>query len=473
MTETLNKAAFKDCDIRGQYPEEVHENLFERVGAAFGRQVSETTFDGAEPHTIVLGGDARASTPALREHLLKGVEGAKVRITDLGRVPTPVVYWAKNKMNAQASAIVTASHNPPNWNGLKVTNGPLPPTAEDIARIADDAARAAIGGDQKLSSIEHWNSVVDEYMAELEQTFVGKGIEKLSLVIDPGNGCFAGGLTSGLLERLGAKVTALHDTVDGLFRARHPDCAIPENLSALSAAVIEKNADMGIAFDGDGDRLAVVDPRGRVLGSERLAMILLMGALGDANGRSMILDIKCSMHLERRISEQGATPVRCKSGHAYMKRQVLERGAIAGVELSGHVFLGRIKGRDDPLYSALLLGSWLSGQDHTLAEMVDDLPIMFMTPDIRISLPSEEITRILDTCAGGLEGASVERLDGVRLVWPHGWVLARRSITEPKITIRLEGETPADLRHVGAVFGERFPDLGNGVSAAVEKALGS
>ena len=264
---------------------------------------------------------------------------------------------------------------------------------------------------------------------------------------------------------------ALHDTVDGLYRARRPDCAVAENLTALSAAVIESGADLGIAFDGDGDRLAVVDGRGRVLGSERLAMVLLGGALGETAGTSVIVDVKCSMHLEHMIRAKGAVPVRCKSGHAYMKRQVLERGALAGVELSGHVFLSHIDGRDDPLFAALLLASWLSEQSVSLAEMVDGLPTMYMTADIRVDLPADEISRVLDVCAAGIEGAEVERLDGVRLVWPEGWVLARRSITEPKITIRLEGETPADLRRIGIRFGDFFPVLRAALGTAIERAL--
>lgn len=464
----MNTAAFKDCDIRGTYPAEVNESLFGHVGRAYAERVHASPFPELESGTIVLGGDARLSTPALRDALLAGLMTRPVHVIDIGRVPTPVVYWAKARRRFQGSAIVTASHNPPSWNGLKLTNGPLPPTPEDIVSLADDLPPAApiakISGRRS-----EWLSATADYLDEQAQGFTGQGIDRLSVVVDPGGGCFAG-VASGLFERLGAHVTALHDTIDGLFTRRHPDCAVPEHLTALSEAVVEQGADLGIAFDGDGDRIAVVDGRGRILGTERLAMILLGGVFDDVAGSSVILDIKCSMHLERKVGALGAEPVRCRSGHAYMKRQVLERRAVAGFELSGHVFLGQMDARDDPLCTSLLLMSWLGDTGHSLAELVDDLPPMYMTPDIRIAAPEDRIASLLAACAEGVGDAHVERLDGVRLVWPDGWVLARRSITEPKVTIRLEGETLESLHKIGALFCERFPDLRAPISEGIRTA---
>lgn len=469
MTEGSDLAAFRDCDVRGVYPDELDEDLFLRIGWALGREICAAC--GPDDRMVVVGGDARLSTPSLRQALLAGLVCHPVHVFDLGgQVPTPAIYWSKSVRKAHASAFVTASHNPPSWNGLKVMNGALPPYPEDISALAKTDCAAAIRQQPRCGTVEAVPDEVGRYLADLHDQFADRGIARLKVAVDPGNGCFSGRAAQAFRD-LGASVIALHDTIDGLFRERHPDCAIPVHLKALQAASIEHAVDFGVAFDGDGDRINVVDGRGRVLGAERLAMILLRGPLKPAAGDRIILEVKCSIHLERLVAGLGAEPVRCKSGHAFMKRTVLERQAFAGIEISGHIFLREIEGRDDPLYTALMLAAWLSQGEHKLAELVDGLPPMFMTEDIRIALPPDEINRIIAACGKGLAGATAETMDGVRLVWPDGWLLARRSITEPKITVRLEGETPGALGRIGARFGHEFPTLAGHIAGAIEKAL--
>ena len=234
------------------------------------------------------------------------------------------------------------------------------------------------------------------------------------------------------------------------------------------AAVRKFGAGLGIAFDGDGDRIAVVDDQGRIIASEHLGMILLEGPLGLACGQPVIIDLKCSMHLDRLVSRLQGRPVRCKSGHAYMKDMVIELGAIMGVELSGHIFLNHLKGRDDPLYTALILAEYLAKAKRSLSSWVDALPRLIMTKDLRIPMSGEEMEQIIEGLEQGPEDARVEMLDGVRLVWGHGWLLARKSITEPKMTIRWEGETVQDLKRIGRLLANEF----NSLSPHVEKVLG-
>ena len=212
-----------------------------------------------------------------------------------------------------------------------------------------------------------------------------------------------------------------------------------------------------------------MDSRGRIIASEHLGMILLEGPLRPEPGMPVIIDLKCSMHLDRLVGRLRASAVRCQSGHAYMKAMVLEYKAIMGVELSGHIFLGRLKGRDDPLYTALILAQYLAGESRSLSSLVDELPRMIMTEDLRIPMSDKEMAQIIDGLKEGPEGARVEMLDGVRLVWEHGWLLARRSITEPKITIRWEGETLQDLKRIGRLLAETFPSLSCHVAKALEK----
>ncbi|UCF91392.1 MAG: phosphomannomutase/phosphoglucomutase [Desulfobacterales bacterium] len=470
MSVIKNRTAFKECDIRGKYPDEVDEALFRQVGFAFGRQVRQRSTEHLLKDTVVVGGDHRLSTPALKSNFLAGLSATGVKIIDLGVIPTSVVYWAKSKRHVQASAAVTASHNPAEFNGLKIMNGDRPPTPEEILSLANSAEDGPAEAGAELHRIGEWADVIDEYQDEIVATFTSRGIESLAIVVDPGNGCQAG-IASEVYTQLGARVTALHDRRDGLFRERHPDCAIPEHLAALVTAVRRTRADLGIAFDGDGDRLAVVDNRGRILGSERLGMILLRGPLRPQARDFIILDIKCSMQLERTAAELDGRPLRCRSGHAYMKKMVLDRQACMGVELSGHIFLQAIEGRDDPLYTSLLLSAYLAGQSSTLADWVDQLPQIYMTPDVRLPMASDKIDRIIDVCRQGFAGSQIETVDGVRLLWEEGWLLVRRSITEPKITLRIEGERPQDLRTISQRLATVFPELQGAMEAAVAQVL--
>ncbi len=464
----MNTEAFKDCDIRGTYPEQVNEDIFARVGRELGKVLATEARGGAERPAIVISGDGRHSTQTLMQATIRGLSASPIEILDLGYpLPTPAIYWAKEHLGAQASAIVTASHNPANWDGLKIMNGDLPPRPEDIHYLAEKAAVSDFVPPSGAGRVRTLNHIADDYMAALIARFRDRPLEGLKVVVDPGNGCLSG-IASQVFRDLGADVIAIYDQIDGSFAERNPDCAVADNLLALVKAVRDEQADFGVGFDGDGDRIAVVDDKGRILGSERLAMLLFMNAV-PLNGKNVILDVKCSMHLDRAITALGGTAIRCKSGHAYMKRMVLDEDAVAGVELSGHIFLGEISGRDDPLYSALALAGWLSGQDRRMSALVDEFPQMHMTDDIRVAMDKEQIERLLSECAKSFNGAEVQRIDGVRLVWPNGWLLVRRSITEPKVTIRLEGETLEDLSELGEDFSRRFPDLRREIGAALEE----
>jgi phosphomannomutase/phosphoglucomutase len=470
MSVIRNRAAFKDCDVRGKYPEDVDEVIFRHAGFAFGRQIRQRTVATPANNVILVGGDHRFSTPALKENFLAGLCAHDLKIIDLGVVPTPVVYWAKVECNAQACAVITASHNPPEFNGLKIMNGECPPTPKDIQDLAEDHEDDPKQVQCPAEKITFWPDCIQAYQHYLISEFNSKKIDSLTIAVDAGNGCQAG-IASEVFARLGAHVISINNHRDGLFKDRHPDCAIPENLTALISSVKKTKAQLGIAFDGDGDRLAVVDDKSRILGSERLGMILLQGPLRPEPDAAVILDIKCSMQLERIAKKLKGLPIRCKSGHAYMKRMVIERQAIVGVELSGHIFLRSLMGRDDPLYTALILGAHLAQESKPLSALVDELPPIYMTPDIRVPMPSENIDRIIKTCRKGLDGAEVETLDGVRLIWKGGWLLVRRSITEPKITIRMEGDGIDNLKTIAGLFSEAFPQLAAAVTAAVDKVV--
>lgn len=458
-------AAVKECDIRGPWPEEVDATFFEQAGRNFGATVAGGSFAGFHPATVVVGGDGRASTPALRAALQGGLLAEGVDVFDVvGATPTPALYWIRQVLAAQAVAIVTASHSPPHWNGLKVMNGPLPPTPAEVEALdvappprREAGRRHAIG------------NVVDTYVAARIAPFAAAGLPGLDVVVDPGGGCMAG-VASRAFRELGAAVDALHDELDPAFRQRHPDCAVPKHLAELAARVPAVGAAMGVAFDGDGDRLAVIDDRGRYVPAEKVAMLLVEGPLAVRPGDVVVLDIKASMQLERAVARRGGIPVRMKSGHAYMKRAVIERGAVLGSEVSGHLFFGALSGIDDPLHAALALARWQAGGDVPLSARVDALPTFHLSPDLRLRIADAEIDALLDSLPARFPDAEVERIDGVRLVWPDGWLLARHSITEAACTLRFEGADADALATIGKRFVAGYPALAAALDAAMAKS---
>ena len=458
-------AAVKECDIRGPWPEEVDATFFEQAGRNFGATVAGGGFAGFNPATVVVGGDGRASTPTLRAALLAGLLAEGVDVFDVvGATPTPALYWVRQLLGAQAVAIVTASHSPPHWNGLKVMNGPLPPTPADVEALdvappprREAGRRHAIG------------SILDTYVAARIAPFAATGLSGLKVVVDPGGGCMSG-VASRAFRELGADVDALHDELDPAFRQRHPDCAVPKHLTELAARVPAVGAAMGVAFDGDGDRLAVIDDRGRYVPAEKVAMLLVDGPLAVRPGDVVVLDIKASMQLERAVARRGGIPVRMKSGHAYMKRAVIERGAVLGSEVSGHLFFGALAGIDDPLFAALTLARWQAAGEVPLSARIDALPAFHLSPDLRLRIADAEIDALLASLPARFSDARVERIDGVRLVWPHGWLLARHSITEAACTLRFEGEDAAALAAIRTRFVAAYPALASALDAAAAKS---
>jgi phosphomannomutase/phosphoglucomutase len=457
-------AAVKECDIRGPWPDEVDATFFEQAGRNFGATVAGGGFAGFHPATVVVGGDGRASTPALRAALLAGLLAEGVDVFDVvGATPTPALYWIRQVLAAQAVAIVTASHSPPHWNGLKVMNGPLPPTPADVEAL--DVApppRREAGRRHAIGSIH------DTYVAARIAPFAAAGLPGVKIVVDPGGGCQSG-VASRAFRELGANVDALHDELDPTFRQRHPDCAVPKHLTELAARVPAVGAAMGIAFDGDGDRLAVIDDRGRYVPAEKVAMLLVDGPLAVRPGEVVVLDIKASMQLERAVARRGGIPVRMKSGHAYMKRAVIERGAVLGSEVSGHLFFGALGGIDDPLFAALTLARWQAAGDVPLSARVDAQPAFHLSPDLRLRISADETDALIDSLPGRFADAEVQRVDGVRLVWPEGWLLARRSITDAVCTLRFEGADATALDAIKARFVAAYPALRPAVEAEAAK----
>jgi len=445
---------FKACDIRGAYPTELDEPLYADLGRAIGTALREAT---PTPH-VVVAGDVRRSTPALRAALIGGLVATGCRVADIGIAPTPLAYFAARRLRPDGLAIVTASHNPAGDNGLKLMLGHMPITIEQMARVQRTLAdrRFATGnGSVATASLE------TEYVEWLCSTAQpGRGMR---LVLDCGNGTFSA-LAPRVLRRLGYDVVELFCTPDGTFPNRPPNPSIAENLEELRRTVPQAGALLGVALDGDGDRVAVADDTGRILTGDQAIMLLAQDTAGP--GDRVVLDLKCSKAVLDVVAARGATPLLERSGHTFIKTRMIAERARFGGEISGHFFYRELDGGDDGLYSILRIAELAQRGDGPLSARVDALPRYAITPDIRVPHPAPDGPQRIEQLAAAATG-QVLRLDGVRVAYPDGWALARCSVTEPLLTFRFESYTGRP-RDVAQRFLAPAPDLLRAVLARLD-----
>ena len=443
---------FKACDIRGEYGRELTEAHARRLGQAVGTRL--------RGQTVVVGGDVRLSTPPLKAALIEGLVTTGCRVLDLGLVPTPVLYFARRALQAGASIMVTASHNPAPDNGFKLMLGDRPPGEETLRAIAAEMETGAFA--QGRGSVRALD-VTPDYEAFIVERFAPGGSGRL--VIDCGNGCYSE-LAPRVLERLGYRVTRLFCQPDGRFPNRPPNPALAGNLRRLSRRVIETDAALGIAFDGDGDRVAFVDETGKPAEAERVAVLYARRLLADHASRltphasppEVIYDIKSSRVLAEAVEEAGGRAIVERSGHSFIKTALLERHALFAAEISGHFFFQELGG-DDGLYASCLLLQILQEAGSTLAGLLAGVPRYPITPDIRLPCTNEQARAILEQLKAAFAGYPIDLLDGVRIDFGDGWALARPSVTEPLITLRFEAHSEERLREIQALVRRRAPGL--------------
>ena len=447
----LTSSIYKPCDIRGDAQTELSEALYESWGFALGLQIPPC-------EEFAIGGDVRESTPAFLAALQRGLVRAGVRVRNLGTVPTPFVYFAKRRRQTAGCAIVTASHSPPPVNGLKWMVGDLPPSEPDVQALQQAAGTLHT---DRVAEPATDLCVTDEYARWLASQTAAKTGPVRRVVIDAGNGCWAG-LAGGILRDLypDTDTHVIHGERDGTFPGRGPDSARPDRLKSLSAAVVTSRADLGVAFDGDGDRVSFVDERGSALSAEETAFILL-GSLADRlGGSAFVNDVKFSDRIREAAVTFGANPVSERSGHAFIRRTMIERGAAFGAEISGHYFYGTLDGGDDGLYTACMLVDYLGIVDKPLSALRSDCPGIFMTSDLRVSAPPSDQVELMAEVRQAFGDRPVSEVDGLRIDFDRGWVLVRRSVTEPALTVRAEGASRASLKGIVLTFCDRLERLG-------------
>jgi len=439
---------FKACDIRAPYPDELKDEHAILLGKAIARLLGSCE--------ILVAGDGRLSTPRLKGLLIDSFLASGCRVIDLGMIPTPVFYFARHELGVQAGVMVTASHNPPQYNGFKLAFGDLPITEEEIAGLqklmSQSNAVLPETGQRLAGSID----ILPTYIQFAKDQIAP--LAGLRVVVDYGNGM--GTLTGPeLWNHSGAETIALFDEVDGRFPNRSPDPANPRNLTALQQAVREYRADLGVAYDGDADRVAFVDEQGRMANADKIIALFARHRLRDG-AAAVVYDQKCSRLVPETIHAAGGEPIMEKSGHTFIKTTFLQKKAVYAGELSGHHFFRSLPQGDDGVLASLYFAEMLKNSGQTLSMVLQTLPDYPITPDIRLPVAAGEADRILAELKEGLtDKADLIFLDGIRAEFPDGWGLARKSVTEPLITLRFEGKDKGALRRIIASFATAAPEL--------------
>ena len=445
---------YRTCDIRGRYPEELNEDLFYH----FGQSIARKLLNGAP---ILLGSDVRPSSIPLKQALADGLVSSGVKVFDAGRAPTPVLYYTKRKLGSFAAAIVTASHNPPAQNGLKLLLGRYPATAAQLRSLRPDnpvglrKSRAA-----KLERVDLSEAYVDFLVETWRERRLEPGRQpSFKLVLDPGNGAWTL-VVPEILRRLEFPASVIHDEPDGLFPNRSPDCAAPGTLLALSEQVRRRGASAGFAWDGDGDRVAVLDETGARVYMDHLVLLMLPDLLRGTRGEKVLYDVKMSRRLRGAIEAEGATAVIERSAHCFLERRMIDDNCIFGCEYSGHLFFRSLAGVDDGMYAALLVTDFLLRRDQPLSKLVVHLPQLFITPDLRIPGGQGEFESIRRRLREEFAPSEVSLFDGIRVETANAWFLVRPSVSEHKLSFRFEAETSDALQGIVERVERLLPEHG-------------
>ncbi|QOR37500.1 phosphomannomutase/phosphoglucomutase [Billgrantia diversa] len=452
-TSSVPASIFRAYDIRGIVDDTLTEATVEKIGRAIGSEAA-----ARNESTVVVARDGRLSGPRLSEALIRGLTAAGRDVVDIGMVPTPVLYFATHVLEGTASGVmVTGSHNPPDYNGFKIVLGGETLSGEAITALY---RRIEAGDLAEGQGSVRQDDLRDAY---LERIVGDVKLERsIKAVVDCGNGV-AGELGPKLIERLGAETIPLFAEIDGNFPNHHPDPGKLENLQDLIRTVRETGADIGLAFDGDGDRLGVVTPSGKLIYPDHLMMAFAEDMLSRNPGARVIFDVKCTGNLAGVVERAGGTPEMWRTGHSLIKARMKETGAALAGEMSGHIFFQeRWYGFDDGLYGAARLLEILSKQEEDADAFFARYPQDIGTPEINVHVTDENKFDLVDKLARegdfGNDGVKTT-LDGIRVDYPDGWGLCRASNTTPVLVLRFEGKSDAALERIRNRFADALKQV--------------
>lgn len=437
--KTINPHIFRKYDIRGIVGDEINEDFAKLLGKAFGTYVKRKG-----ENQVIVGCDNRISSPSLKKSLISGLSSTGCNILDIGTVTTPIFYYSRILYNINPGVMVTASHNPAEFNGFKIGFGPGTIYGKQIQELKD----MMINKDFELGKGNIYNDDPTDSYIEMICSKISLP-KKLRVGIDCGNGT-ASLFAEKLFSRLGVKVYPIYCNSDPTFPNHFPDPVKPENLKDLRQLVLKNNLDVGVGFDGDGDRIGVVDDKGNIIFGDKLMILFWREILPKFPDTPVIIEIKCSQALIDEVKKLGGKPEFYKTGHSLIKAKMRETGAVFTGEMSGHMFFAdEYYGYDDAFYAAARLFRILANTEKTLSELLSDIPHYYCTPEIRIPCADDEKNEKVMKVKSYFKGKyPIIEIDGARIIFPDGWGLVRCSNTSPRLIVRCEAETKKGLENI-------------------------
>jgi len=436
----IAKSIFREYDIRGIYPKEINENVIEQIAKAISIKCLKNNIP-----EICVGRDGRLSGESLLDCLSESLSGFGINVINIGLVSTPLLYFAAKKNKHKSGIMITGSHNPKNYNGVKMVINDNPVSGSEIYKLIDKDKPST----KKKGTIVY-KDIKKEYIQEVKENVDINN--KVKIVIDCGNGA-AGCIAPDLFKSMGCEVIELFSEVDGNFPNHHPDPGKIENLNDLISKVKESDADLGIAFDGDGDRVGLVTNEGKVIYPDKIMMILSKDILSSKKG-SIIFDVKCSNLLPDIISSHGGKPIMSPTGHFHIKNAIKRHNPLLAGEMSGHIFFNdKWYGFDDGHYSGARIIEIVSKENRKISEIENELPLLYSTPELNIDVTDETKFKIIEDFSKecSLDGEKIT-IDGLRINFKNGWGLLRASNTTPKLVLRFEGNSVDDLNQIKSNF---------------------
>jgi phosphomannomutase/phosphoglucomutase len=439
----INPQIFREYDIRGIVDKDLTENIVETIGKAYGTYMRKLG-----KKTISLARDCRLSSPEFANAMARGLNSTGLDVVDIGMVSTPILYFSLFNLDVQGGVMITASHNPGEYNGVKLCVEKDSLFGEGIQNIR----KIAEGGDfAQGKGIVETMDIIQSYLKFLKENVrIKPGIR---VGIDYGNG-MVGIAGPQILKQFRCAATELYPTPDGTFPNHHPDPTVEENVKELIGTVREKKLQLGIGFDGDGDRVGVIDENGNIVWGDMLVVILARDILKQTAGAKIIGDVKCSGRLFKDIEQHGGNPIMWKTGHSLIKNKMKVEKAVLAGEMSGHIFFAdKFFGYDDALYSGLRLLEIISKTGKTVSELLEGVPPAISTPEIRVDCPEEIKFKVVEQAKQELKkDYQVIDIDGVRVEFPDGWGLVRASNTQPALVLRFEAETKDRLEEIRSLI---------------------
>jgi phosphomannomutase / phosphoglucomutase len=449
----MNRQVFREYDIRGVVERDFDDNFVIDLGRAYA-----TILNRAGKRRVTLGRDCRLSSDRLRDLLVEGLLTSGIDVVDVGVVPTPLLYFSVVRWKMDGGAMITGSHNAPEYNGFKLGVGASTIFGAEIQKVADLMERLDFVRSSVRGTLEQ-KPVLPEYADFIRGNIALK--PGLRVAVDGGNGC-GGAVAAPLMCELGARTSELYIEMDGRFPNHHPDPTVEENMRDLIAAVKRDGAEIGIAYDGDADRVGAVDENGRIVWGDELMVVFARSILEQRPGAAIIGDVKCSQRMYDDIARRGGRPIMWKTGHSLIKDKLRRENAALAGEMSGHIFFAdRYYGFDDAIYASFRLLEIISREGRGLAALLADLPRTCCTPEIRLDCPDDRKFELVKKASEYFaQNHEVIAIDGARVKFPGGWGLVRASNTQPALVMRFEAKDEHTLGEIRALFEGKLKELG-------------